>query len=87
MLGTDMRRCLHLRNDMLKTCSEIPKTPQVNKVKLGKAMRQLRHDANLSLRLTAKTIGVSAPYLSDCELGFRQLSIGPFLRFLKFVTK
>lgn len=36
------------------------------------AMRKLREDAGVTLRQLAKQMNVSAPYLSDLELGHRQ---------------
>lgn len=41
----------------------------------GKRMREARETAQLSVRETAKRLGISAPYLSDMELGRRQPSI------------
>lgn len=38
---------------------------------LGKRMRQVRLDAGMSLRETAKNFGFSASYVSDLELGRR----------------
>ncbi len=41
---------------------------------LGGRIRQLREEKDISLRELAKTIGVSAPFLSDVELGRRHPS-------------
>lgn len=38
---------------------------------LGQKIKELRDAADLSLRELAKTLGVSAPFLSDVELGRR----------------
>ena len=38
---------------------------------LGELIRELRENANLSLRELAKSVDVSAPFLSDVELGRR----------------
>ncbi len=38
---------------------------------LGQKIKELRDTADLSLRELAKTLGVSAPFLSDVELGRR----------------
>ena|SRR6516162_518291 len=40
-------------------------------ISLGQRLHQLRDSADLSLRELAKRIGVSAPFLSDIELGRR----------------
>ena len=41
---------------------------------IGQRIRQLREESDLSLRELAKKIGVSAPFLSDVELGRRNPS-------------
>ncbi len=41
---------------------------------LGEKIRELREKGDMSLRELAKTIGVSAPFLSDVELGRRHPS-------------
>lgn len=55
----------------------------VNKVALGKAMRKLRIEKGISLRKMAGYLGFSAPYLSDCELGRRQLKQADLEKFLE----
>ena len=55
-------------------------------VSLGQRLRELRDKADLSLRELAKRIGVSAPFLSDIELGRRFPSaeiLGKLARALK----
>lgn len=44
---------------------------QMNALSLGDAIRQLRDKADFSLRELATKIGISAPHLSDIELGKR----------------
>lgn len=55
--------------DTCKCCNGTGKVP--NQVSVGSAMRAERKIANVSLRRMAKLIGISAPYLSDLELGRR----------------
>jgi transcriptional regulator with XRE-family HTH domain len=43
----------------------------MNKNTFGGRLRQLREEKSISLRELAKRIGVSAPFLSDIELGRR----------------
>ena len=43
----------------------------MNKPTFGGRLRQLREEKSISLRELAKKIGVSAPFLSDIELGRR----------------
>lgn len=47
---------------------------RIDPVSFGKALRHLREDCGISLRDMANFIGVSAPFISDCELGKRNLS-------------
>lgn len=42
-----------------------------NQVGLGQRLRELRETADKSLRELAKEVGISAPFLSDVELGRR----------------
>ena len=42
----------------------------------AKELRLLREDAGVSLRTVAKNMGLSAPYVSDVELGRRGLNTG-----------
>lgn len=42
--------------------------------RVGRALRACRERQKLSLRDVAKKLGVSAPYLSDVERGYRTLS-------------
>jgi transcriptional regulator with XRE-family HTH domain len=53
---------------------------------LGLKLRQLREDADISLRDLAKRLKVSAPFLSDVELGRRHPSeriLGAIAKILK----
>lgn len=58
----------------------------LDKTKMGRALRKMREDADLSLRSVAKSVGVSAPFLSDCELGHRAPSIGVLKKILETLT-
>jgi predicted transcriptional regulator len=42
--------------------------------KLGAALRACREAKGITLRDVARKLGVSAPFVSDCELGRRNLS-------------
>lgn len=61
--------------------------PVLNYEKFGAALRQLREDSGISLRGMAKILGVSAPFLSDCELGNRKLHLRHQLLFLQTCDK
>lgn len=43
----------------------------MNNITFGEKLRQLREEKDISLRELARRIGVSAPFLSDVELGRR----------------
>lgn len=47
---------------------------ETDQAALGKQMRKLREACGRSLRDVARGLGVSAPYLSDLELGERNWS-------------
>ena len=50
---------------------------------LGEVIRELRESADQSLREFARTLGVSAPFLSDIELGRRYPSDEVLLKIAK----
>ena len=50
------------------------RTEEIDHVETGKRMRASRVKKHVSLRTLADRIGVSAPYLSDLELGRRAWS-------------
>jgi len=59
-------------NRKTKTCPKCHGTGQVtDDIWLGLHMRGLRRQAGHSLRVLAKRMGYSAPYISDLELGRR----------------
>jgi ribosome-binding protein aMBF1 (putative translation factor) len=55
-------------------------------IEAGEEMRRVREASKLSLRETAKRLGISAPFLSDMELGRRHPSVN-WLRKLEEVLK
>lgn len=66
-------------DDLVTAEDAITKARQTHldaQIKLGVALRACREYKKLSLREVAKKLGVSAPYLSDVELGKRGLSTG-----------
>lgn len=46
----------------------------VNRKDISAQLREERQRKRISLRTMAKTLGISAPYLSDVELGRRNIS-------------
>jgi transcriptional regulator with XRE-family HTH domain len=52
---------------------------------LGAALRACREAKGVSLREVAKAVGLSAPFISDCELGRRNLSPHHRTTYLKFL--
>lgn len=61
-------------NDALREAANAEDRAQQNRVALGAELRRLRQVKKFSLRYVAKELGVSAPFLSDCELGRRNLT-------------
>lgn len=53
----------------------------------GKQMRALREETGRSLRSVASAIGISAPYLSDMELGRRGWSSDMILKVTSALNK
>lgn len=58
--------------------------PETNLETFGKSLRNLREDTDISLREMAKVLGVSAAFLSDCELGRRNLQTKDCMLFLHY---
>ncbi len=50
-------------------CSKPVTITTVDFVMLGFIMRQMRKQTKMSLRMMARRLKISAPFLSDCELG------------------
>lgn len=59
---------------MIEAASTWRNERKIDSFELGAAMRDYRIDCGASLRKIALAVGVSAPFLSDCERGFRKLS-------------
>jgi transcriptional regulator with XRE-family HTH domain len=60
----------------------------INQVALGEQMRSKRLSSGASLRSVARMMGISAPYLSDLELGRRiwgKSLIKSYLKVLKIM--
>ena len=57
------------------------KTLKIDHVSSGKTARKKRERANVSLREIARRMKISAPYLSDLELGKRNWSVKLARRF------
>ena len=72
------RTLLQIRSD----CTHRITIDQLNISEFGKCLRRLREDSGISLREMAKRLGVSAPYLSDAELGVRKLTLRRQLDFV-----
>lgn len=58
--------------------------PEVDLATFGKSLRNLREDADMSLREMARLLGVSVAFLSDCELGHRNLQTKDCMLFLHY---
>lgn len=61
-----------MKVDMTMTCPKCDGTGSVlNPMLVGQEMRELRESNGVSLRDMAKRLELSAPYVSDLELGRR----------------
>jgi predicted transcriptional regulator len=75
----------HIRSfqQMRKENTHMVTAPKLDLKGFGQSLRSLREDADISLRDMAGRLDLSPSFLSDCELGERQLSISHTLLFLK----
>lgn len=69
--------------ELREGCKETKLVTAVNAEKYGMALRLLRLDSGISLRGMAKIIGISPPFLSDCELGHRNLKLSHQIAFVE----
>lgn len=72
---------------MKKRCSTRVVIWKADKAALGGAMRRVREDCGVGLRQLAKSIGFSAAYLSDCELGRRELNLENLAKYIEVCQK
>lgn len=73
--------------DLREGCKVTRTVTEVDAVKYGMALRQLRLDAGITLRGMAKMLNLSPPFLSDCELGHRNLKLGAQIAFVEACNK
>jgi predicted transcriptional regulator len=59
----------------------------VNIEAMGGALRTRRLFAKVTLRTMAKTLGYSAPFISDCELGRRSMSLTALQNYLTVLDR
>lgn len=71
-----------MKVDMTMTCPKCDGTGHVlNPMAQGNAMRQIRLKAGVAVREMARRLDVSAPYVSDLELGRRGWNSGLIERY------
>lgn len=68
--------------DLREGCKVTRTVTEVDPIQYGLALRQLRLDAGISLRGMAKILNLSPPFLSDCELGHRNLKLSKQIEFV-----
>lgn len=73
--------------DLREGCKVTRTVTEVDAVKYGMALRQLRLDAGITLRGMAKILNLSPPFLSDCELGHRNLKLSAQIGFVEACNK
>ncbi len=76
--------------EVIKAIEEYEKTAKMfahaivqNRLAISTALREARKRKQISLRSMAKTLDISAAYLSDVELGKRNLSINLYEKLKK----
>ena len=63
--------------------SEVLKLERIDNIKTGSALRKVRESKNISLRILAKRMEISAGYLSDLERGNRNWDKPKHNRYLR----
>jgi predicted transcriptional regulator len=70
--------------NMIEECSIEVVRRELDLHKIGARMRRLREESDVSIRCMARHLEVSPPFLSDCELGRRNLGLERTQEFLAF---
>lgn len=73
--------------DLREGCKVTRTVTEVDPVQYGTTLRQLRLDAGISLRGMAKILSLSPPFLSDCELGRRNLKLSAQIAFVEACSR
>lgn len=60
--------------EWIKEATSLATHPVIDTFSIGKQMKELRVANKKGLREISRAIGMSAPYLVDCERGFRKLN-------------
>lgn len=68
--------------ELREGCKVTRTVTEVDPIQYGQALRRLRSDAGISLRGMAKILSLSPPFLSDCELGHRNLKLDKQIAFV-----
>ena len=68
-----------------RACTHPVTEDRLNLVEFGTCLRRLRQDAGFSLREIARFMDLSAPFLGDCERGFRRMRLTHQIKYLKCV--
>jgi hypothetical protein len=69
--------------DLREGCKVTRTVTEVDPIRYGQALRQLRHDAGISLRGMAKILDLSPAFVSDCELGHRNFKLSHQIAFVE----
>lgn len=70
----EIRRAVDLLNDCEDKLGKANEALGDAWTAFGRVLRKLRESKHMSLRDAAKKLGISAPYLSDVELGRRRMT-------------
>ena len=76
-------RALKAVKQLRAACTHTVTREELDLDEFGAALRKLRKDADITLRGMARHLGVSAPFVADCELGNRKLSLSHTIRFIE----
>ena len=73
--------------NLICDCSTTVTREVLDMPKIGARLRAMRIKADISVRAMARHLGVSAPFVSDCELGRRNLGLDRIASFIALCSK
>jgi len=72
--------------EIRQSCTHRVMMDVLDKIEFGLTLRNLRQDKNISLRDMAGRLKISAPFLSDVELGLKKLRLSSQVEFMRQIT-
>lgn len=73
--------------ELHRECKAMKTVEVFDLVMFGQELRAMRLGADISLREMARRLNLSAPFLSDCELGRRNLKLNAQIKYVEFCSE